>query len=256
MSCSALLLVLASLGIDVGWQPLSDGGYEYIIHLEPDALASLRDGLEIHSQVPPFLRDFRVCRIVVSDQAPPRLGEPEGPELQASQKPATAEEPPALAATPPDAKPLAPAEAQQTSGTMTFPPPPAGNPNLPAPIPAAPLTSHGDPSTATRPPLENPLGNPFTPPKSEAEKTPAKPAADAVSKSASPNASTAKTPEKKSATEAAWIDPQEAPSWLLGTTIGLFVSLGGNAYLAWLAWGFRSRYERAIDRLKQSLASK
>ena len=43
---ATLLLVAATLfGVDVGWQKREDGGYEYIIQIEPEMLESLK-GLE------------------------------------------------------------------------------------------------------------------------------------------------------------------------------------------------------------------
>ena len=47
----AWTVVVAALGVDVGWQPLNSGGMEYIIQIEPDSLDSLLDGRDIVSDV-------------------------------------------------------------------------------------------------------------------------------------------------------------------------------------------------------------
>lgn len=61
-----------ALGIDTGWQPLPEGGMEYIIQIEPELLESLRSGAELQSDIPPQVRDIRAYRIVVGDGAVPR----------------------------------------------------------------------------------------------------------------------------------------------------------------------------------------
>ena len=73
MTASCLVLWAVSIvGIDVGWQPLDDGGLEYIIQIEPEMLDSLRDGLEIVSEVPPSLGPVRTYRIRVGKGQLPR----------------------------------------------------------------------------------------------------------------------------------------------------------------------------------------
>ena len=44
MSPIALFMAAALVGAEVGWQPLPEGGVEYIIEISPDALDSLRVG--------------------------------------------------------------------------------------------------------------------------------------------------------------------------------------------------------------------
>lgn len=250
-----LYLALASLGIDVGWQPLPGGGYEYIIHLEPQALTALGDGLEIHSQVPPFLRDFRSCRVVVSEQEPPRLGEPEPAATSAARPDTTsAAAPAALGEAQKTAQPIHP-EVQQTAGEVAFPAPsgttqaapPAVTPKEPALTPVNPFPAP-PPEVADPRKLDNPLADPFGKPAS-AEPAAKSPTDATAAKEPAPS----KPHPPEAAAASSWIDPARAPDWLLGTAIGLFVSLGGNAYLGYLAWGFRGRYERAIERLKQNL---
>jgi hypothetical protein len=68
------------LGIDVGWQPLPEGGMEYIIQIPPQALESLRDGEIVQSDIPASVKDIRTYRILVGRQPLPRklAAAPEG----------------------------------------------------------------------------------------------------------------------------------------------------------------------------------
>ena len=67
--CAAVLV----LGIDVGWQPLPDGGVEYIIQIEPEMLDTLRRGEDLGSDIPSNL-DVRSYRITVGTGKLPRKG--------------------------------------------------------------------------------------------------------------------------------------------------------------------------------------
>ena len=72
MNAFVLLVAMAATGVDVGWQPLDEGGFEYIIQIEPEMLESLLAGQAIQSDLPPFLQDVRTYRIVVGNEALPR----------------------------------------------------------------------------------------------------------------------------------------------------------------------------------------
>ncbi len=65
------LLLWSAVGVDVGWQPLSDGGHEYIIQIEPHMLATLEDRQALVSDVPRSL-DIRSFRVVVGNATLPR----------------------------------------------------------------------------------------------------------------------------------------------------------------------------------------
>ncbi len=71
-----ILLAAAVVGVDYGWQPRAGGGFEYIIQIEPETLESLRNGEDVVSDLPPFLRDVRSYRITVGSGDVPRLGTP------------------------------------------------------------------------------------------------------------------------------------------------------------------------------------
>jgi hypothetical protein len=76
MNGFALVLVTATLGVDYGWQPASDGRLEYIIQIEPVTLIALREGQELLSHVDPHVQDVRRFRIRVGSDLVPRVGTP------------------------------------------------------------------------------------------------------------------------------------------------------------------------------------
>ena len=62
--CGAMLCVAAvALGTDVGWQPLPEGGMEYVIQLDPQTIDLLRTGVDIPSDIPANLKNLRRLRI-------------------------------------------------------------------------------------------------------------------------------------------------------------------------------------------------
>jgi hypothetical protein len=78
MNALLISIAVATLGIDVGWQRLPEGGMQYIIQLDPQALAALRAGQAIESDIPAGAGDVRSYRIIVGngplrrDLPPPR----------------------------------------------------------------------------------------------------------------------------------------------------------------------------------------
>ncbi len=107
----AMLLVVAStaLGVDVGWQPLAGGGFEYIIQIEPETLAAMKDGHDIVSELPAELRNVRRYRITVGSGPLPRTGVP--PQAL-TEPPASTSQPTPAATLPTDAAPPAQDAAQ------------------------------------------------------------------------------------------------------------------------------------------------
>ena len=92
-----LLLAMATLGVDYGWQPHPAGGVEYIVQIPPDQLEQLqRLGGDISSTVDPSIRG-RIQRVVI------RVGEGDLPH-DAGPPPAD-DEIPANGATPPRSVP-------------------------------------------------------------------------------------------------------------------------------------------------------
>ncbi len=83
MNAMILLLASATLGVDVGWQPLAGGGFEYIIQISPDDLEALKGGQDIVSEIPPELVGVKRYRITVGTGPVPRIGTP--PEVASGQ---------------------------------------------------------------------------------------------------------------------------------------------------------------------------
>ena len=75
--CGAMLLVAAvTTGIDGGWQPLPEGGMEYIIQIDPDTLKTLEPGDERSCDVPTHLGQFKRYRLRIGTVPPPRESPP------------------------------------------------------------------------------------------------------------------------------------------------------------------------------------
>jgi hypothetical protein len=74
MNGIAVLLTLAAVGVDYGWQPGPDGQLEYIVQIEPSLFEAMRNGREIASEIHPDARGVRRFRIRVGTDPLPRLG--------------------------------------------------------------------------------------------------------------------------------------------------------------------------------------
>lgn len=76
MDSAAIALVLATLGVNFGWQPTTEGpdGYEYTVQVEPEIARLLERGesVPIESEVPPDVAPIRKVRIVVGRGELPR----------------------------------------------------------------------------------------------------------------------------------------------------------------------------------------
>ena len=91
MNALLISIAVATLGIDYGWQRLPEGGMQYIIQLNPQALEALRAGQPIESDIPAGAGEVRSYRIIVGrgalphDLPPPHLAIS---ETTAAQRPA------------------------------------------------------------------------------------------------------------------------------------------------------------------------
>jgi hypothetical protein len=76
MEGAALLLMVSSLGVGFGWQPMPDGSprYEYIVQVEPELAATLVDGksIPIVSDIPEEIQPVGRVRLVVGSGDLPR----------------------------------------------------------------------------------------------------------------------------------------------------------------------------------------
>jgi hypothetical protein len=119
MHYALVLVAAASFGVDVGWQPTRDGGFEYIIQIEPELLESLLDGQEIISDIPAFLQGVRTYRIRVGTDHLPQEGAPAKIEPADSDAPAAADAAPAPAPAP-SADPTPPSGESPPAGDRSF----------------------------------------------------------------------------------------------------------------------------------------
>jgi hypothetical protein len=75
-------IAVTTLGFDVGWQRLPEGGMEYIIQLDPQTLDALRAGQPIESDIPAAAGEVRSYRITLGKAKLPRETPPMRPMLQ------------------------------------------------------------------------------------------------------------------------------------------------------------------------------
>lgn len=212
MNSAWVLLGMAALGIDYGWQPVAGGGIEYIIQIEPHTLDSLRDGADIVSDLPPHLRGIRRYRITVGtdplphEGQPPPVSEVEGPLLSMPQRGA----PSATAAA---AAGEATAARSDSDPTLTKGPP-------------RPFIPQADTDVVPVAALD-----PVAPPTA---------APNEVYRVADAGGTSARTGEAGTA-------GSDSPrGGVLAWQLGMFVSVGANVYLAWLAWGQRNRFRAVL----------
>ncbi len=210
--CSNILCVTAVLlGIDAGWRPLPGGGVEYLIQIEPHVLATLESGTPIQSDIPPQVKDVRAYRITVGKEQLPR--ELPVPDNDSS------------------------GETKPTAGNPPADPwlPPFSTPRIKPGFPDGPLLLPGA-SSAGSPPVPNILSPDPT----------GKPIAERQAVYVAP-ADTTPEPVSESAFDSPSdfgpLQDERAKPWpvLTVTLLGLFASLGGNAFLLWVAVGLRNR---------------
>jgi hypothetical protein len=71
----AIMLAVAALGVDYGWQPGEDGQLEYIIQIQPELIKTLSEGkVDLLSEIPEELRGVNRFRIRVGTGEVPRIG--------------------------------------------------------------------------------------------------------------------------------------------------------------------------------------
>ena len=222
MSGNIACIAAVLLGIDAGWQPLPEGGMEYIIQIEPQLLDTLRSGEPIQSDVPSYVKDVRAYRIVVGTGKLPRQLPPQVEGLGARDSG------------------LGIRDANRES------------PPTPSPEPRTPNLSGG------LPPLRQPGAEPpATPnlfePTPESKRIDAQQAGYLEKPSAAPKGESKSPSEQQSEREES---PPEATArpWtpLIVALFTLFGSLGANFYLGWITWNARSRYRSLVEGRRQA----
>jgi hypothetical protein len=71
-----MLISALIVGVNAGWQPLPEGGMEYIIQLDPQSLEALKAGQAIQSDVPPRAGEVRTYKIVLGAEKLPQIDPP------------------------------------------------------------------------------------------------------------------------------------------------------------------------------------
>jgi len=244
-----LALVAASvIGIDVGWEELPDGGFEYIIQIEPQTLESMQKGQDITSQMPPSVQGMRGYRITVGNAQLPHQGEPPptGPSPAA---PAQSESPAPASDTPPAPEPAfgAPPTESSAAGAATTANPAAATPQDMAdadrpPPPTLPLDSTTkDISTRTA----AFVGKDMT---EVTVESPPAPADNASPETAGTKPAAQDT--QQDGTKAA-DSTSDSPPWmpLFGTALALCASVAANVFQGWNTLSLRSRYRALVAQL-------
>lgn len=91
MSGTVLCVAVVMLGVNFSVQPLPEGGVEYVIHLDPLNLESLRSGNDLRSDLPTTAKDVRSFRITLASVQPtgPALSSPAPAPTPKSRPPRT-----------------------------------------------------------------------------------------------------------------------------------------------------------------------
>jgi hypothetical protein len=207
MFAHVLCFCTAVVGIDVGWQPLQEGGAEYIIRLDPQSLEALKAGEPIESDIPPGAGDVRSFKFYLGMEKPPRISPPSKP----------IKSPPVSTA---DGARMPASNLPEIQDDSAVKPP---NQQAAAPDQTVPFPRTLKPDPAVKPLTA--LSAAFNEPEEGIAK----------SEATSQNRSEGKNEEP-------------AKPWmpLILVSLGLFASLGGNAYLTWIFTDLRRRYRAAL----------
>lgn len=248
MHSLALFVVAASLGVDYGWQPTEDGHLEYIIQVDPSLVELLKQGQEITSEIHPDAQGVRRFRIQVGTA---KLARENLPELAVQPEPE---------AEMPAKRPPVRAVADDSQREFQGAGPANDDPTDTPPRPAKRLLG-GDFAFPDAPQDESPSGSSRKPFRLEPDPS-EKPLAHRQVAHAEHLTSqgdqgtpttTSASRDKTESTGAAPVAKSDSPKpWLplIVTLALLFGSVGGNAYLAWLAKDFYSRYRALAQQLR------
>jgi len=249
-------LAVAVLGIDVGWQPLPEGGVQYLIQIEPHMLDTLRSGEPLQSDVPPQVaRDVRAYRISVgsgplprelpaAEAALPANATPQSlrqPDLLSQSLPGPLLEPPGASAEPSETPLRAEPARSWPRESPLFPSEgpirPREEPRQSAPTPSWP--------TANAPLEPLPSSGPPAVPRTLDAVPASKPLTDGQVVFASTDPIAPKA-EESQAEEPDAKGPGKPWFPLTLALLALFASLGGNVFLLWIAGDFRRRYRELL----------
>jgi len=212
MIAIATLLAASTVGIETGWQPIEADQLEYIIRIEPQLIEAMRRGEPVTSEIPPQLRDVRRYRIVIGG------GESGGealPRINLPQPPPNELESSRERTMSDEAEPGESANTSEhkTSVVEDQEVQPAGA-RLVLPAPSAADTSEENSGTAVA-------------------------TADEIAGSSQD--------DSLSTSETSVVESKQWWVWSL-VLVGLFASLGGNVFLAWMTVDTRTKYRLLLRR--------
>lgn len=223
---TANLLCVAAMVLTVKYeaQPLKEGGFEYVVTVEPLAIESLRRGTDLRSDVPLANRDVRRIRVTAS--AAGTLAGDFGPSLAGPQNSAFSPGVPGGTVAP-----------SAFSGIGTFPPDRFT-------LPKVELGKPND-AGASAPSLLKKTEKSAAPSPSPGDRKP-----EPQSKARTADSGAEKKTERQSAEPVAEERPLAPASLgltlsLAATTIGSF---SGMVFFGWVAWDYRNRYRALLRR--------
>ena len=216
----------AVVGINVGWQPLQEGGTEYIIQLDPQSLEALKAGQPIESDILPGAGEVRSFKFYLGDEKPRRIGSTAKPAQQRQANAAQAERtPPSSLLENPDGSAVELPNRQPTG----LPNQQAGKrPGQQSVALPNQLETEAQIDPFPRPLKLDPTAKPLAAPAAFNE-----PAGAARSEPAAQARSEANREEASKP----WMT-------LILVSLDLIASLGGNANLAWIFAELRARYKK------------
>jgi hypothetical protein len=253
MNAALLFVALSAVGIDHGWQPLPDGGVEYILQIEPQMLETLRSQNDVESYLPPGL-DVKKIRVTVGnaklpkdsgsdtagDASKPREENPLNATDSSTEEPGAFDAAAELASASeiPEEQPFARRQDRvnnRSSDGQTEQENGAGD---------AALDSGSD----------NPLkSNAAARERSKRQNEAGEPQDWEANKQPLWNENAAPGDEKPSAKKTAEADKPWLP--LTVTALALCLSLAANFYLAWIARDARQRYRDLLDQVQSPTAT-
>ena len=231
-----MLIATAALGVESGWEPLPEGGYDYMIQIEPQLLDILKKGdQEVFSDVPSHI-DVRRFRIFAGTGKLARVDAPNQPPAQ----------PPSGGAGAPHAGGEPHDAGQSPLGSPPAEPdehPHGGRHGMPA-------EHEKQPHEATPGHAADPSGGTLGAPGELSDS-----GAAAAPLDAHPAGfNSGQTPVEMNKPELK--DQPERP-WLpfVIAAVLLCCSLGANLYLGWIAWDARIRYREALSKFRPAPAA-
>jgi hypothetical protein len=267
-----LLVPAAARAVQFGWQPIPEGGVEYIVQVEPELLDAFRQG-GFSSDIPESMqRNLRRIRITVGNAKLPNQGDIFGPKENSANTPAgpvTSAEPTPTLAPPPEPQPterntpplLSPTAAaplpesrESTFSKLDLPPPPDSSDSQPksattvseAPRPLSSLPFFQSGQVTKIGANSSPENTQNSAPRLNENERPS-----GNSRGSSPDQMSLAKPALPETPLAAGTAAPAKP-WLplMGALLALFASLGANVYLAWIHQGVRMKYRALVQRIQ------